>query len=158
MGKVSPRHRRANGSAGGVPGNTEAFRTVGAKPGMSSERPRSAGPPNPFLQPLVDSVVIVVGGADRAHNLIQNLVDLGAVLVVTPTPGEERRLNAATVATSGRQRPSLMEHGLRVDGRAHCVRCHGRQLDLTELEFRVMAALAGDPGRAWSFQELRAAG
>jgi len=31
-------------------------------------------------------------------------------------------------------------------------------MELTELEFRVLAALAIEPGRAWSFRDLRAAG
>jgi two-component system KDP operon response regulator KdpE len=45
-----------------------------------------------------------------------------------------------------------------VDHLAHCIRWEGEPLPLTELEFRVLASLAADPGQARSYRELRRAG
>jgi DNA-binding response OmpR family regulator len=48
--------------------------------------------------------------------------------------------------------------GLEVDHLAHCIRWEGEPLPLTELEYRVLASLAADPGQARSYRELRRAG
>jgi two-component system response regulator RegX3 len=43
---------------------------------------------------------------------------------------------------------------LELDFRRHEVRLNGRRVDLTPMEFKLLALLAGDPGRAFSRREL----
>lgn len=52
------------------------------------------------------------------------------------------------------ERTSWTVGDLRVDRYQHCVLYRGRRLDLTALEYRLLAALAGAPGRAFSRSEL----
>lgn len=82
---------------------------------------------------------------------------LGAVVVVAPDrPTLERWWTEIGPAGSPQPGPRpARRRGLDVDLVGHCVRWSGRPLDLTELEFRVLAALAADPGRARSYRELR---
>jgi len=86
---------------------------------------------------------------------------LGAVVIMANdlTTLERWREEIGAFAAAGPRlrfdRPSI---GLEVDHHAHCIRWNGSPLPLTELEFRVLASLAADPGQARSYRELRCAG
>jgi Transcriptional regulatory protein, C terminal len=89
---------------------------------------------------------------------IGDFLRLGAVVVVAP--------DRPTLEAWIRERSRESEDGggdldrteLFVDHRAHAVMWRGRALELTELEYRMLGALASDTGRARSFRELRSAG
>jgi DNA-binding response OmpR family regulator len=55
-------------------------------------------------------------------------------------------------------RPSTTNPGLAVDPAGRRVRWRGEPIPLTDLEFRVASCLAGEPGTAWSYRDLREAG
>lgn len=44
--------------------------------------------------------------------------------------------------------------GLQIDEQAFCAALHGRALDLTPVEFRLLHTLVGAPGRVWSRERL----
>jgi DNA-binding response OmpR family regulator len=90
--------------------------------------------------------------------LIPEYLQLGSVVVVAPdrdilrrwTDDREKTVDAAVSRT---------EHGeLVVDLSSRRVSFDGTPLNLTDLEFRVLAALMTRPGRAWSFRDLRRTG
>jgi two-component system response regulator MtrA len=91
--------------------------------------------------------------------LIPEYLQLGSVVVVAPdrdvlhrwtTDQEQDRDNDGLRQTD--------DADLIVDLSARRVSINGRALNLTDLEFRVLAALMTRPGRAWSFTDLRRAG
>ena len=86
---------------------------------------------------------------------------LGAVVILAPNTGtlETWWAEVGKVAVPARP-PGVVERAgqLEVDHLAHCIRWEGTPLALTELEFRVLASLAADPGQARSYRELRRAG
>jgi DNA-binding response OmpR family regulator len=91
--------------------------------------------------------------------LIPEYLQLGSVVVVAPDRDVLRRWTTDQQhdGDSGGARPS--DNGdLVVDLSARRVSIDGRTLNLTDLEFRVLAALMTRPGRAWSFTDLRRAG
>jgi DNA-binding response OmpR family regulator len=86
---------------------------------------------------------------------------LGAIVILAPDTGtlEGWWAEVGPAGVPGRRRKRLERHGeLEVDHLAHCIRWEGAPLALTELEFRVLASLAADPGQARSYRELRQAG
>jgi DNA-binding response OmpR family regulator len=86
---------------------------------------------------------------------------LGAVVILAPDAGTLERWWAevgTVVAPAQRLRLVKAAERLEVDHLAHCIRWDGEPLALTELEFRVLASLAADPGQARSYRELRRAG
>lgn len=108
--------------------------------------------------PVGIATVTLIGddpSAARAYLL------LGAVVILSPDIATLERwwVEVGTVATPPR-RLRLVEppQGLHIDHIAHCIRWEGQELPLTELEFRVLASLAADPGQARSYRELRRAG
>jgi DNA-binding response OmpR family regulator len=86
---------------------------------------------------------------------------LGAVVILAADAGTlDRWWTELGTAPAPARRPRFAEpaRGLEVDHFAHCIRWDGEPLPLTELEFRVLASLAADPGQALSYRELRRAG
>lgn len=86
---------------------------------------------------------------------------LGAVVILaTDAETLDRWWTEFRMAPAPARRLRLVEapRGLEVDHLAHCIRWEGEPLPLTELEFRVLASLAADPGQARSYRELRRAG
>jgi len=86
---------------------------------------------------------------------------LGAVVILATDAGTlDRWWTEFGMAPAPARRLRLVEppRGLEVDHLAHCIRWEGEPLPLTELEFRVLASLAADPGQARSYRELRKAG
>jgi Transcriptional regulatory protein, C terminal len=86
---------------------------------------------------------------------------LGAVVILAPNTGTLETWWAEVGKVAVPARPGgMVERAaqLEVDHLAHCIRWEGAPLALTELEFRVLASLAADPGQARSYRELRRAG
>ncbi len=91
--------------------------------------------------------------------LIPEYLQLGSVVVVAPDRDILRRWTDDQQddgADASVDHPEL--NGLVVDLSARRVSFDGATLNLTDLEFRVLAALMTCPGRAWSFTDLRRAG
>ena len=107
------------------------------------------------------ATVTLVGEEEltRAARFLQ----LGAVVVIAPDGDVLAAWMRERWGVSGAEVPHAREGlatvaRLHVDHRAHCIRAEGRRLPLTELEFRVLGCLLAEPGRAWSYRELREAG
>ena len=81
---------------------------------------------------------------------------LRSVVVVAPTPAMLARWQQEGFL------PRTARHeaaeGLCVDVPSRRLMWRGSAVPLTDLEFRVAACLGGEPGRAWSYVELREAG
>jgi hypothetical protein len=129
---------------GGV--DHDSWVDVGAAEALGTDQAGSSEPPT----------VIMVGEGSLAR--AGEFLRLGAVLVIAP---DRPTLRAWEVGERVRP-PERFGQGhdpeLDVDLRSRRIRFRAQPLDLTELEFRVMAALAAEPGRAWSYGELRCAG
>jgi DNA-binding winged helix-turn-helix (wHTH) protein len=91
--------------------------------------------------------------------LIPEYLQLGSVVVVAPDRDILRRWTDDQQdddPSAPVERSEL--NGLVVDLSARRVSFDGMPLNLTDLEFRVLAALMNRPGRAWSFTDLRRTG
>jgi DNA-binding winged helix-turn-helix (wHTH) protein len=89
---------------------------------------------------------------------IPEYLDMGAVVVVAPDPSTLRRWRweqeGQTPEPQGKGSPSAVV--VDIAGRRISVR--GLPLDLSDLEFRVLAALLAEPRRALSFRDIRRVG
>jgi DNA-binding response OmpR family regulator len=105
---------------------------------------------------MTPATVLMVGSDELAT--IPDYLRLGAVVVVAPDRDTLRRWQAERdedgPAPSGIDR----DDGVIVDFPGRRVLLDGTPLELTELEFRILAALLARPGRAWSHHDLRTAG
>jgi DNA-binding response OmpR family regulator len=91
--------------------------------------------------------------------LIPEYLQLGSVVIVAPDRDVLRRWTDDQQDDGDGATVGHTEHGdLVVDLSARRVSFAGTPLNLTDLEFRVLAALMTRPGRAWSFADLRRAG
>jgi DNA-binding response OmpR family regulator len=91
--------------------------------------------------------------------LIPEYLQLGSVVVVAPDRDILRRWTDDQGDDGADASLERSDHaGLVVDLSARRVSLDGTTLGLTDLEFRVLAALMTRPGRAWSFTDLRRAG
>jgi two-component system response regulator MtrA len=91
--------------------------------------------------------------------LIPEYLQLGSVVVVAPDRDVLRRWSDDQEPRSEDATVSQTEHGdLVVDLTSRRVSFDGTALSLTDLEFRVLAALMARPGRAWCFADLRRTG
>lgn len=105
---------------------------------------------------MTPATVLLVGTDELIK--IPEYLRLGAVVVVAPDRDVLRRWQWET---GDDDRPPQLEEepdGVVVDFPGRRVVLDGAALDLTELEFRILAALLSHPGRAWSFLDLRRAG
>jgi DNA-binding response OmpR family regulator len=103
------------------------------------------------------TATVLLIGTDELKT-IPDYLRLGAVVVVAPDRATLRLWQWEARDDDGP--PHLVEgiDGVVVDLTGRRVVLDGIDLDLTELEFRVVAALLSHPGRAWSFLDLRRAG
>jgi DNA-binding response OmpR family regulator len=91
--------------------------------------------------------------------LIPEYLQLGSVVVVAPDREVLRRWSDDQESETADASVGRTEHGdLIVDLTSRRVSFDGTPLNLTDLEFRVLAALMTRPGRAWSFADLRRTG
>jgi len=69
-------------------------------------------------------------------------------------PFSPREVVARVKAILRRQRHDVPTHGLDIDADRHVARLNGQPLELTPLEFRLLATLAAAPGRVFSRDQL----
>jgi DNA-binding response OmpR family regulator len=103
----------------------------------------------------VTATVLLVGTDELPA--IPEYLRLGAVVVVAPDRETLRRWQREAGDDPPPPRPAGSEAVL-VDFPGRRVLVDEVPLQLSELEFRVLAALLSRPGRAWSFVDLRRAG
>jgi DNA-binding response OmpR family regulator len=102
------------------------------------------------------TTVEMVGVDDLGR--IPAFLALGAVVIVAPDRETLLRWQGEFAAATPSSPPPEPVSGLALDLVARRIRWQGEELTLTPMEFRVLATLASQPDRAWSFSELRAAG
>jgi DNA-binding response OmpR family regulator len=93
---------------------------------------------------------------DEHLSRVPDYLRLRSVVVIAPSEELLRRWQAE--GRGDEPAPSEPPAGLTVDVPGRRLSWVGAPLPLTDLEFRVAACLAAEPGRAWSFLELRRAG
>lgn len=101
------------------------------------------------------ATVFLVGIDDLER--VPEYLDLGAVVVIAPDQhtlqrwqGEQHRAPGPRVASD--------ESGVVLDLPGRMVQVEGEPLQLSDLEFRVLAVLLSKPGAAWTFRDLRRTG
>jgi two-component system, OmpR family, response regulator len=99
-------------------------------------------------------IVLMVGTEHLA--VVPDYLMLRSVVVIAPTTELLRRWQEE--ATAERPPSGRATEGLRVDVAGRRLMWGASALPLTDLEFQVAARLVAEPGRAWSFRELREAG
>jgi DNA-binding response OmpR family regulator len=103
---------------------------------------------------MSSSTVFLVGVEDLGR--IPGFLALGAVVVVVPDDEALRRWHAQ--ASADAPAPPAGRDGLVVDLEARRVLWDGRQMPVSDLEFRLLSAMGSALGRAFSFAELRRIG
>lgn len=99
---------------------------------------------------------VVLVGTDRLST-VPRFLELGSVVVIGPSTTTLARWQREW-SPGIRAAPLRSDGDLCVDVSGRRVLCKGAPLPLTDLEFRVLALLGSEPGRACSFRELRVAG
>jgi two-component system, OmpR family, response regulator MtrA len=90
--------------------------------------------------------------------LIPEYLQLGSVVVVAPDRDLLTRWTEDHRQSRGAEPPVRLVGNLVVDLDARRATIRDRPVPLSDLEFRVLAALLARPGRAWSFSDLRTVG
>lgn len=103
------------------------------------------------------ATVLLVGTEDLPT--IPDYLQLGAVVVVALDRETLVRWQTDIQYPADHRDGEIIERGgLVIDLSGRRILHQERPLSLSELEFRVLAALVARPGRAWSFADLRGAG
>ena len=107
----------------------------------------SGRPPGPSKTASIpkERLVIIAGTQGLEINEIQEFVDLGATVLVAPTSEASRHWQSVTNPDA----PSSAVDPLQIDLRGRTANWKGTPLQLTELKFKVLAALASEVGTAW---------
>src|SRR5437667_7914819 len=100
--------------------------------------------------------LLLVGIDQLAH--IPEYLDMGAVVVVAPDPSTLRRWRWEQEGQAPEQQGAGSPSAVVVDIAGRRISVRGLPLDLSDLEFRVLAALLIEPRRALSFQDIRRVG
>lgn len=95
-------------------------------------------------------------GVDQLGD-IPSFLELGAVVVIAPDRTILRDWQEDQDPTPSRA-TERSEEGLVVNLAKRTISWDGRDLRLSDREFQVLAALAAEPRRAWSFRDLRRIG
>jgi DNA-binding response OmpR family regulator len=90
--------------------------------------------------------------------LIPEYLQLGSVVVVAPDRDVLRRWTLEREHTAKSEPVDRKEGNVVIDLDARRILIDERPVSVSDLEFRVLAALLARPGRAWSFHDLRQAG
>jgi two-component system, OmpR family, response regulator MtrA len=121
-----------------------------------SERHRRSRPRHPT--PAEDhSFVILVGEAARDQQRIGRLLDAGSLVLLAPSIETFAvSLPPEAIPQIEAEPPHVLirVNNLELDLTERRARWSGKSLDLTEYELNILACLADDPGRAWTFSEL----
>jgi len=109
----------------------------------------------------ISAVPVIVATARDDENEMVRVLDLGADdYVVKPFSAEQLEARLRAVLRRGRTAddpdPALTVGGLSVDRSTRVVTLDGRPLDLTRMEFDLLAYLAGRAGRVVSKRQLMA--
>ena len=102
------------------------------------------------------ATVYMVGIDDLER--VPDFLELGAVVVIAPDRGTLRRWTQDGESHEERVVQTQDGDALVVDLAGRRVLCWGQPVALTDLEFRVLAALTATPETARSFRDLRRAG
>lgn len=107
---------------------------------------------------IVTPYVICVGTTLQDTAAIAGAVDRRAVVLVAPDTETARGLLVEQPNPAHHsERAGVIEHGhLRVDSTAREVTWAGVSIELSAREFDLLAILASDAGRVWTFEELMA--
>ncbi|MDP9330242.1 MAG: winged helix-turn-helix domain-containing protein [Actinomycetota bacterium] len=100
---------------------------------------------------------LLLVGIDQLAQIPEYL-DMGAVVVIAPDPSTLRRWRWAQEGEAPEQRGNGSPSAVVVDIAGRRISVHGLPLDLSDLEFRVLAALLSEPRRALSFRDIRRVG
>ena len=107
-------------------------------------------------QGVVPTVYLV--GIDELER-IPEFLELGLIVVVSPDPTTLRRWqHEQELGVPSIDHPAAASSGVLVEMDARRISYRGIPLTLSEMEFRVLARLANEPGRALSFGEIRRLG
>jgi two-component system KDP operon response regulator KdpE len=109
----------------------------------------------------ISAVPVIVATARDDENEMVRVLDLGADdYVVKPFSAEQLEARLRAVLRRGRPAgdpdPALTVGGLSIDRSTRVVTVDGQQLDLTRMEFDLLAYLAGRAGRVVSKRQLMA--
>jgi two-component system, OmpR family, KDP operon response regulator KdpE len=109
----------------------------------------------------ISAVPVIVATARDDENEMVRVLDLGADdYVVKPFSAEQLEARLRAVLRRGRTNddpdPALTVGGLSIDRSTRVVTLDGRPLDLTRMEFDLLAYLAGRAGRVVSKRQLMA--
>ena len=99
--------------------------------------------------------VFLVGEGRLA--LVPEYLNLGSVVVIAPDRDTLRQWQEEQTGPAPAQPQRVLDDTV-VDMEGRRIMWQGESLPLSELEFKVLGALLGAPGRAWSFRELRRVG
>ena len=102
------------------------------------------------------TTVYMVGIDDLER--VPDFLELGAVVVIAPDRLTLRQWKEDEGSPEPRQIEAAEGDALVIDLARRQVLCWGRPVSLTDLEFRVLAALTSHPQTARSFTDLRRAG
>ena len=102
------------------------------------------------------AVVMLLGSAAAQIDHIRHLLDARTIVVLAPSAEVLGRWLGDLRATPQLPAGTLTVSDLQVERAAHRVRWRDQVLPLTDQEFRLIDALAEEPGRALSFRELLA--
>jgi DNA-binding response OmpR family regulator len=102
------------------------------------------------------ATVYMVGIDDLER--VPDFLELGAVVVIAPDRRTLRRWQDEGQPEEPRASESADGDALIIDLARRQLLCWGRPVELTDLEFRVLAALTSQPESARSFRDLRRAG
>lgn len=121
-----------------------------------SETHRRSNPPGPT--PTTNPpLFILVGEAARDQQRIGRLLDAGSLILLAPSIEMIAASLPPEVLRQVEAEPPhvlITVNNLELGLTERRARWSGRLLDLTEYELNLLACLAEDPGRAWTFTEL----
>jgi two-component system response regulator MtrA len=101
-------------------------------------------------------VVVLARETSKVFQVLQSLLDAGAILVVAcDRESADAVLNGTPVEVSEPNGRRVVRRGdLEVDLVRYRAQWSGTPLDLTSHELEILAALCDRPGRVWTFAEL----
>jgi DNA-binding response OmpR family regulator len=128
---------------------------------------RGAGPDQGFGLPGRETgpdVRIEVGeglvGSRDGYERLRALLDQGTIVILAPSIAAVRQVlaefapNGNAGPTDTMDGPCLVGDDLSIEFRSRRVTTHGQELRLSTSEYRILAVLASDVGRARAFSEL----